>query len=211
MKPSKNNPFDTRFFERYAKISLVQLVDSQLVHLENSDRPDLQDKVRSIGIEVTRAIREDKDVAHALINKMAGQCVAGVSTADWHEIANHGYGYGIHEHWIGTTEYNYWATAWPLTRIIENKVSKVNKGFYGCFDQFGLYIFTKDALTASNVQEAMAYTTHLQQNNTYKYNTLYISQINELFVCDLHNLCYQQIAIGLSQRRQFYHAAIQND
>ena len=61
--------FDTCFFERYAKISLENLLGEKYASLINSDRPDLQSPDGSIGIEVTCAIRENKNVAHALIRQ----------------------------------------------------------------------------------------------------------------------------------------------
>ena len=68
-----NPKFDTCFFERYALVSLATLMGENYAHLVNRDRPDLQDETLSIGIEVTRAIRENKNVANALVNEMAGK------------------------------------------------------------------------------------------------------------------------------------------
>ena len=41
--------FDTCFFERYARTVLISLLGSEFEGLENKDRPDLQDKFKSIG------------------------------------------------------------------------------------------------------------------------------------------------------------------
>lgn len=53
--------YDTCFFERYARETLIDLVGTRYAGLVNLDRPDLQDHALSIGIEVTRAMREGKD------------------------------------------------------------------------------------------------------------------------------------------------------
>lgn len=58
--------FDTCFFERYAMISLQTLLGNRYACLVNEDRPDLQAPDHSIGIEVTRAMEENKSVADSL-------------------------------------------------------------------------------------------------------------------------------------------------
>ena len=200
--------YDTNFFERYARISLIDLVDDSFVGLKNSDRPDLQDDKHGIGIEVTRAIRENKDVANALINEIVGRPVLDVSENDWIDMTKYGYGYGIHESIVGKIEYDYWAAALPLRRIIENKIRKVSNGFYGDFSVFGLYIFSKENLTDDMVRTAMTFTTDLQKSNGKKYSYMYISQIQELFICDLNNSSFNMVEISKKQRRKFYKEAI---
>ena len=200
--------YDTNFFERYARISLIDLVDDNFISLKNCDRPDLQDGEHGIGIEVTRAIRENKDVANALINEMAGRPVMEVSEDDWIDMTKYGYGYGIHDSFIGKIEYDYWAAALPLRRIIENKISKVSNGFYGDFPVFGLYIFSKENLTDDMVRSTMSFTKDLQKLNEKRYSYMYISQIQELFICDLDKSSFSMVEITKKQRRKFYREAI---
>ena len=78
--------FDTCFFERYAMVSLATLLGEHYAHLVNRDRPDLQDEEQGIGIEVTRAIRENKNVANALVNEMAGEDIKEVNAEDLRRI-----------------------------------------------------------------------------------------------------------------------------
>ncbi len=211
MREEKSPKYDTNFFERYARVSLIDLVDSRFVGLKNYDRPDLQDEERGIGIEVTRAIRENKDVANALINEMVGRPIMEVSEDDWIDVTKYGYGYGIHDNLIGTIEYEYWAAALPLKRIIESKVRKVSNGFYRDFSVYGLYIFSKENLTDDMVQSAISYTAGLQEPNEKKYTNMYISQIHEIFVCNLEDASFEMVEITKEQCRKFYHEAIKRD
>ena len=131
--------FDTCFFERYAMVSLATLLGDHYAHLVNRDRPDLQDETQSIGIEVTRAIRENKNVANALVNEMAGEDIKEVNAEDLRHINQSGYAYGLGDGTlVGRNEYEFWSLALPLKRILEIKMDKVNNGFYGDFDEFGL-------------------------------------------------------------------------
>jgi hypothetical protein len=208
----KNKPkYDTNFFERYARVSLVELVDGRFSGLKNYDRPDLQDTCNGIGIEVTRAIRENKDVAHALINEIAGSKVVDVSENDWMDMTKYGYGYGLNDKIIGEKEFEYWATAMPLKRIIENKVRKVSDGFYGYFESFGLYIFLKERLSKELLRSTLSFTAELQKNNPLKYNYLYISQIQEMYVCNMNDLTFTKINISKQKCRKLYNEAIAND
>jgi hypothetical protein len=198
--------YDTLFFERYARISLIELVDERFVSLKNADRPDLQDKERSVGIEVTRAIREDKNVAHALINDMVGKPT--VNTEGWLDVAKYGYTYGLHKNMIGEIEYAYWSTALPLRRIVKSKVDKVANGFYGDFDVYGLYVFVKEELEAKLIKQLIEYIIKLQAKNEHRYSTMYISQISDLFVCNLKKVSYEKIPIDETMRIKFYKESI---
>ena len=112
-----NPKFDTCFFERYAMVSLATLLGEHYAHLVNRDRPDLQDEVQGLGIEVTRAIRENKNVANALVNEMAGEDIIEVNAQDLRQIKQSGYAYGLGDgSIIGRNEYDFWSLALPLKR-----------------------------------------------------------------------------------------------
>lgn len=181
--------FDTCFFERYAQICLETLLGRRYEDLINEDRPDLQMPDHSLGIEVTRAMEPRKDVANDLLKEMAGFDVPEEDKEDMDTIIKSGYGYGLQDgRYIGHIEYDYWALAQPLRRIIESKVGKVGSGFYGDFKEYGLYIFCKDDLTEEEVILTMEYTSELQRHLDIRYSTMYLSLIDRLYVCDLSDV-----------------------
>ena len=181
--------FDTCFFERYAQICLETILGEKYAGLVNEDRPDLQMPDKSIGIEVTRAMEPTKDVAKALLKEMAGLTVEEKDKEEIGQIITSGYGYGLQGgRYIGSLEYDYWRLAQPLRRIIESKISKVGAGFYGDFQEYGLYIFCKDNLSEEEVILAMEYASDLQRNLDIKYSTIYLSLIDRLYVCDLSDV-----------------------
>lgn len=181
--------FDTCFFERYAQICLETILGEKYAGLVNEDRPDLQMPDKSIGIEVTRAMEPTKDVAKALLKEMAGLTVEEKDKEEIGQIITSGYGYGLQDgRYIGYLEYDYWRLAQPLRRIIESKISKVGAGFYGDFQEYGLYIFCKDNLYEEEVILAMEYASDLQRNLDIKYSTIYLSLIDRLYVCDLSDV-----------------------
>ncbi len=203
--------FDTCFFERYAMASLAALMGDRYAHLVNRDRPDLQDNRRSIGIEVTRAIRENKDVANALINEMAGEEVREVDMYSMMNINRTGYAYGLGSgQWMGKNEYEYWALALPLKRILESKIMKVSNGYYGSFKEFGLYVFTKEDVELEEFTKMVDYVMTLQNGLTQSYDMLFISQIQSMYVCDLRDGHFDIIDIGEDLRQLFYDKAVNN-
>ena len=185
----RKRKFDTCFFERYAQICLETILGNSYADLINEDRPDLQKPDHSLGIEVTRAMESRKDVAQDLLSEMAGFEVPSDAKEDIDRIIKSGYGYGLQEgRYIGHIEYEYWRLAQPLRRIIESKVSKVGSGFYGDFEEYGLYIFCKDNLTPEEVILTMEYTSDLQRHLDLKYSKMYLSLIDRLYVCDLSDV-----------------------
>ena len=178
--------FDTCFFERYAQITLKTVLGEEYADLVNVDRPDLQKLDGSLGIEVTRAMEPRKEEAMQMLKVMADLQVEEKDREEVDQIIKTGYGYGLQEgRYIGHLEYEYWALAQPLRRIIESKVRKVGSGFYGEFAEYGLYIFCKDDLTEEEVILTMEYTSDLQRNLDVKYSKMYLSLIDKLYVCDL--------------------------
>jgi hypothetical protein len=201
--------FDTCFFERYAMVSLATLLGEHYAHLVNRDRPDLQDEEQSIGIEVTRAIRENKNVANALVNEMAGEDIKEVNAEDLRHINQSGYAYGLGDGTlVGRNEYEFWSLALPLKRILEIKMDKVNNGFYGDFDEFGLFVFTKEDLDLDQIKQTIAFMREKQAYQNRLYSRLFISQIQAMFDCDLETGQYKKYKVSREQRRQFYDEAI---
>ncbi len=199
--------FDTCFFERYAKITLETILGDRYAGLVNRDRPDLQTEDGEIGIEVTRALKESKVEAIKLLNEMAVAEVKNISGLA--EKRGAGYVYGLVDvDSVGSEEYRYWLEASPLKRVIENKVKKVIGGFYGDFKEFGLYIFTKDDLTADDLIAAMKLTMELQSDVVSQFQTLFISEVQNLYVCDVATLSYKQYPISEDLCKKFFMKSI---
>jgi len=164
----------------------MTLLGQEYAALINEDRPDLQMEDRSLGIEVTRAMEPRKDVAREMLKEMAGLEVQESDREEMGEILRSGYGYGLQDgKYIGHLEYEYWALALPLRRIIASKIEKVGSGFYGDFKEFGLYIFCRDNLSHDEVILTMEYASDLQRHLDVKYSKMYLSLIDRLYVCDL--------------------------
>ncbi|MBQ7576146.1 MAG: hypothetical protein IJT26_06405 [Bacteroidales bacterium] len=208
--------FGTCFFEQYAQISLSALLGSDYDCLVNRDRPDLQSSDgHSMGIEVTRAMEESRKAHLDLLKDISGITPSGrEEETDLGRIVEFGYGYGLRKgRFVGARELSYWSMALPMQRIIESKVHKNGDGFYGTFDQMGLFIFSHDNLLEPEALKAMNYTMSLQKNLERRYDRLYLADVDDLFVCNLEEGLSEasrlvRIAITREQRQSFYMEAI---
>ena len=208
--------FDTCFFERYARLTLMTLLGDEFAALVNRDRPDLQMEDGSLGIEVTRAMEPRKEAAVDMLKEMAGVEVPESDREEIGQIIRSGYAYGLQDgRYVGHLEQEYWSLALPLRRIITSKIEKVGSGFYGNFAEYGLYIFCKDSLSHEDVVMAMDYASDLQRHLDVKYSKIYLSLIDRLYVCDLgaadhldHKTTCTSYPISLDMRRWFFMEAL---
>lgn len=193
--------FDTCFFERYAQLTLEKILGEKYASLVNRDRPDLQNEDGSLGIEVTRAMEPDRHNANQLLKELAGMQIKEEQREDMQRIIDSGYGYGLPGlNYMGALENEYWSLAQPLKRILTSKVSKVASGFYGNFNEFGLYVFCRDMLDMTQVEQAVTFTLLLQDNLDIRFNTLYLSQTDTLYVCRLtESLNYEGIETRIEE------------
>ena len=88
--------FDTCFFERYARLTLMTLLGDEFAALVNRDRPDLQMEDGSLGIEVTRAMEPRKEAAVDMLKEMAGVEVPESEREEIGQIIKSGYAYGLY-------------------------------------------------------------------------------------------------------------------
>lgn len=199
--------FDTCFFERYAAASLHALLGNRYASLINYDRPDLQDNSQSIGIEVTRAMSETKNAEFDLVNAVIG---SDRQSADDTALAQrNGYSYGlIDDNRIGSKERDYWNLALPLKRILTSKIYKASNGFYGYYDELGLYVFSKEKLNLSQIQDVVKFINIQQNKGEQKYSNFYYSQVDMLYSCNMNNKKIQEYNISLQMRQSFYHTAM---
>ena len=208
-----NRKFDTCFFERYASHTLETILGFEYANLVNKDRPDLQSADGRLGIEVTRAMEPNKREANQLLKELAGMQIKEEHRKDMEAIVETGYAYGLPGlDYTGRLEWEYWSLAHPLQRILKSKIEKVARGFYGSFEQFGLYVFCRDLLDLAQVESAVSYVMRLQDNLDIRYSTLFLSQTDKLYVCRLaDNIIYEDISnkietfiIPDNLRREFF-------
>lgn len=211
--------YDTCFFERYATTVLRTMLGHKFDDLVNEDRPDLQsaDHFR-LGIEVTRAMEGGKAAAQQMLKNLAG-ITSGHGTADGivSEIIENGYGFGLTDgRYVGGLELDYWKLALPMKEVIASKVRKVSSGFYGEYQEFGLFVFSKDFLDEWQVRKTVSYILDLQKEVEVKYARLFLHCAERLYACNLEDGISPEYRITSADispelRRQFYLESLDYD
>ena len=95
-----------------------------------------------------------------------------------------------------------------MKRILEIKMDKVNNGFYGDFQEFDLFVFTKENLDPLQIEQTMAFMMERQAQQNVGYARLFVSQIQTMFVCDLISGQFDMKKINKALRRAFYKQAL---
>ena len=70
--------------------------------------------------------------------------------------------------------------------------------------EYLLDIFTKDDMTPDDLIAAMKLTMELQSGAEQQFQTLYISEIQNLYVCDVATLSYKQYPISEELCKKFF-------
>lgn len=204
--------YDTCFFERYAMLALKTLLGHKFDNLVNEDRPDLQSIDRkTLGIEVTRAMEGGKAGALQLLKSIAGIVTSSQEESDnYRRMIDYGYGYGIQEGvYVGGLELEYWKTAQPMMDIIRSKVGKVSSGFYGDFEEYGLFVFSKDPVLTASAMDTMLYIMDLQKHNDIRYSRLYIYAVDRFYACNLEDdIAFEyrmsEMSVNKETRKNFF-------
>ena len=93
---------------------------------------------------------------------------------------------------------------------------KAGNGFYGSFEEMGLYIFCKDDMSDESVCRTCSYITDLQKGLKTGYDFLFLSETDSLYVCDLRksgesgHAEIRRYPISQAQRKDFFINAIKN-
>ena len=176
----RNNRYDTRFFEKYAMLSLQYCYHTEwkgFAYGQGVESPDLQCEKLGIGIEVTRAVsRADglsEKIMHAYLHKnQEGQIFGENSisieneTATVKALAN---------------DFQFKVHLEDLERSIRVKTDKLNR-IYKKFPENDLYIFTFRAMEPGDVARVFAETEGAVNAFPIQYDFYFINCLDRIYI-----------------------------
>lgn len=200
------NPYGTKYFERYAMLSLAACVNKSWNSLQwgyGVESPDLQAHDLSIGIEVTRAISNEEGLAHRTIQQYFTDYASAkqIETEEWlasslaypnftgeiviaDDIAMIIAVEGIYDIKIHLQN---------LQNAIETKTAKLNNN-YAIFDTNGLYIFTfNPALDENEIIRAFQKAQGNIAAYPLQYDLFFINCVDTLYVLDMQTQAIDKI------------------
>lgn len=170
------------FYENRAKLILMRFFSD--VYSDNiicKDKPDLQDKTNSIGIEVTRAfispiIPEQQSLwkQHKTlrVNKKAEA-----------EYKKSHISYSCYDNKILVTMF--WVSTEYLLESFVTKLKKLNDGLYDHYNYYDLFIYAQELNDEEDMPPLLDRMIMLQANCKIKYRTVYILEKNIIYCYNL--------------------------
>ncbi len=197
------------YFEYYAREVLITLIPKEFDNLLNRDKPDLQDHIRSIGVEVTRADLDNELYAFSPQDRLFDS-KSDLDNAI-NELKSLGFSPEIEKTEIDQIDVPLSSlTCGLLVEASKNKIQKLNNTGddtvfeYEYFQHFRLFIYTTDFENSGRfLHELMELVVEAQINFVRKYEIIYVySEYFGLWVCDLVTMQVHEYPITDKQIKQ---------
>lgn len=171
MKNNKSKP-QYRWEECYAKLVLESLFPERFFQLEFADKPDLQNRVSDMGIEVTTAVPEREKKLDSLYSKLENsQGKAEQRERYKNTISRLGGIYldeGIAFNWADYDD--------PQKRYsaFEQKLKKLNGGGYTMFDKQYIFITDKSMCSSNQLEAINAELSNIQAYYSSRFDSVFL-------------------------------------
>jgi len=213
-----NGKQSTAYFEYYAREVLVTLMPEEFEHLKKADKPDLQDEIKYIGIEVV--LVPLKNELHAV--KLHDEIIDAKDETEKKKIKGQ-----LQKMNIILPEYNgeisginfpvFTVSSEPLIAAAKTKIAKLNNKVndteyeYRNFQHFRLYI-NASCLSpkAHYLNQLIDAVIDVQKNCERKYEAIYVfSDCFGLWICDLATKQIREYPITFEQFEHFKQRALE--
>ena len=209
----------SEYYEKLAKKILERHQCDVYAHLTQDDRPDLQDPVNSIGVEVTSSGDYKDFEADSLFKKVCGRNIEGLTISEKDkikELSSDDYRFeksGAN----GIDSMSYpakWVSNEHILTGIRRKLEKLNRvgeQSYRDFDNYHLFIFSeyflentemcyfdieKNEIVHTEYENQIFELIHeivaVQKDRNRKFTRVYILWVSELYILDIENCRYCQ-------------------
>ncbi len=198
---------NTLFFEHYARITLADLLGGRYRTLVNRDKPDLQDKVGDLGIEVTRAMEESRSEMDALESELMRQPVETGAQNRLRAYLEPGEDYLLYdgkEVSFGADELKTGNDA--LLSSVRAKIELLPQ--YAPFREYGLYVFSFGDISDGELHSAMETIRREQVGLPRRYRMLFVNDLPGFHMCDLAENTIQTHIVSPQKLRVYRRAAL---
>lgn len=205
IEKDKPLPRHTRldYDECYAKLVLEKLFPNEYKNLELSDRPDLRDNARNIGIEVTSAypphMQEALFIGADIPYRSEEEKKKGLN-----QLGKLGYEYtqygmfspSFSYTWVGNTYPDIEkALCAPIIEVVKKKLDKLNAGGYAELQQYNLFIQTEPSIDEWMPPKIMERLLTLS-NREKRYTVIYVLAMKDLLIFDIESQAWTRLKTG---------------
>ena len=212
------------FYEIFAKISLQNVFPDEFSNLTLSDRPDLIDDTRKLGIEVTYATNEKEEKLNAYYqDSLFGKRIEQISSKGLSVFRKNKYDivFDGETHTVSAYKKEYEPFDINIVyEAIERKFLKLNSGLYKYPDNISLYLemskYSYENADMSVAEKILSYANELKSKNTFAFKEIFYDCIFVMYRCNLLNGTVEKIDLEsicdkiLNDYEEFIETANQN-
>ena len=197
-----------KFFEAYAKISLIDIYNPELKNAELLECPDIQDCTNSIGVEVTAIPNKQRFMAAKIAKKCFNKeldldDINAIVSEDFKSFNGVIFELEGRKYISSSKGYeDFSGKIDSIAEIILKKVDKFNNN-YKRFNENDLYIFCHNAnFTVNDITKIV----ERIDLNAFPYNKVFFNCIDKIYLFDLKQV--NQINISLEKLEKYKQCAI---
>lgn len=181
--------------ECYAKIALEWLPDEQYDNLIVSDKPDLQARDKSIGIEVTQAFDPHQLEAEKLYVKIACNEIRNKEKAtDLIKKSGCKLDEGV---LCGKKSIDSFCL---VLKALEHKLKKLNGGGYAAFEKYGLFVFSDIYADKEMLKNALDSIIQIQERQSIIFKWVMVSTYGCFYLFDIDKNDFRVIKISSEEQ-----------
>lgn len=178
-----------RYDECFAKIVLERFFPNAYNDLLLSDRPDLRDNKKSIGIEVTSSMSSDCQEALALACKIPSMSNEKRNKQISY-LKKKGYVYTEYMMTHPTRCYEWKCSEYPniedtpcgeIFKAVTKKLNKLNSGLYAPMNRYDLFIFADDVYIDEWMPSEVVKKLNTLSSNILNYTVIYLLVMNGIY------------------------------
>lgn len=202
------NVNETKFREEYARQVLLSIYPEKYLKASIVDQPDIQNKIESIGVEVTGTMTQRLRYGLAQFATLYGKPISSITTKKKRQLEKHKVKVEANEQ--GDIRFiipsAFWGSGNDTKQAYENKLVKLNSGKFSIFEENNLFLFAEFE-EENEVQELINFVKE-KENTKNKFDYIFLYTYNELYSITIKNFTYDLLEITEDQKKIFKQAAI---
>lgn len=187
MKQRNNHDRKSAMIEMWAKEILMRAYPDTFHEVVRSDRPDLVCNNSTVGIEITQVMYPNEGIVGAFVSKNANKSEDEIGKEKLDRMKGYGYEPFMYNNKLGgyMPHEGIWINCGIFLSAFRDKLAKMTE--YKVYPEMGLFMFAPigGLYDIDDFIEFTRLAAKQQQDNQRQYQTVYIYQGPDLFVCDL--------------------------
>jgi hypothetical protein len=200
----------TKYLEEYARQVLISTYPEKYEEASLVDKPDIQNVAKSIGVEVTSALKQRLSYGIAQFSNLYGKPVDSITAKKKKQLRKHKVqlksdGEGIIKFVIPEA---FWGSANDTKEAYDKKLMKYNNGDFSVFEENNLFLFAEGE-EEYEVQQLLSFIEKRENIECeFEFDYIYLYTYRELYTISTRSNIYDVLHIADEQKKKFEQKAI---